>query len=50
MKLNLAKTACMWIGRKAWDEELKCGRTTLKICEQIKYLGLILMHNLKWDI
>ena len=39
----------MWIGRKAWDEELKCGRMTLEICEQIKYLGLILTHNLKWD-
>lgn len=29
VKLNLAKTAVMWIGKKTWDEDLRIGRTVL---------------------
>ena len=39
----------MWIGKKNWDEELMFGRTALEMCEEIKYLGVILTPNLKWD-
>ena len=39
----------MWLGRKALDEEFKCGRTTLEMSDELKYLGVIQTRNLKCD-
>ena len=31
------------------EDDLKCGRTNLEMSSELKYLGVILTPNLKWE-
>ena len=42
VRLNKAKTSCILLGKREYDDEVRCERTALEMNTEVKYLGVML--------